>query len=66
MSEHLTMTRRHCHDCGRITTDYRCSDCLKVWRARHNVSSGAYYSADNCIGGDIVGSGGRHIKGGTS
>ena len=57
-------TKRKCHDCPAITADYRCSKCLAAWRKNNHVSSDAYYSADNCIGGNIVGSGCRHNTGG--
>lgn len=29
---------RRCHDCGKLTHDYRCPACLRKWRRRHNVS----------------------------
>lgn len=28
---------RACHDCGRMTTDYRCPACLMKWRLKHGV-----------------------------
>lgn len=30
--------KRHCHDCGKVTTNYRCDDCWKKWRKKHGVS----------------------------
>lgn len=36
-SKRLEITRR-CHDCGRPTPNYRCSGCLRKWRAKHDVS----------------------------
>ena len=29
---------RKCHDCGELTTNYRCHDCLIKWRSKHGVS----------------------------
>jgi len=29
---------RRCHDCGRVTHDYRCPACLRKWRRLHGVS----------------------------
>ena len=28
---------RNCHDCGRLTYDYRCPDCLARWRIKHDI-----------------------------
>jgi hypothetical protein len=37
----LQATGRACHDCGRLTYDYRCPDCLARWRTRHHVDEDA-------------------------
>jgi len=34
----LQVGMRHCHDCGKPTTDYRCPKCLSAWRRRHGIS----------------------------
>ena len=36
-AELLREAGRKCHDCGRLTYDYRCPDCLGLWRIRHGV-----------------------------
>lgn len=38
---------RHCHDCGRPTTDYRCRECLGKWREKHGVSGYAPHGLDH-------------------
>jgi hypothetical protein len=31
------LAMRRCHECGRLTTDYRCPVCLDAWRKKHGV-----------------------------
>ena len=31
---------RRCHDCGKLTHNYRCPACLRRWRDLHGVGSG--------------------------
>lgn len=38
--EHPLTPPRKCHDCGAETTDYRCEDCGRRWKAKHRVYSG--------------------------
>lgn len=33
---------RKCHDCPRLTTDYRCPECLRKWREKHGVRINGY------------------------
>ena len=35
----LIHLNRRCHDCGRLTSDYRCADCLRRWREKNRVTS---------------------------
>lgn len=37
----VKLSVRKCHDCGKPTTDYRCSSCRDKWRKRHGVPEGA-------------------------
>lgn len=30
--------KRPCHDCGKPTTDYRCSACRRKWATKHGVT----------------------------
>lgn len=46
----ITMKKRKCHDCGRLTWDYRCPECLSKWRAKHGVPQ----NADGSVSFDIV------------
>ena len=32
-------SQRRCHDCGKLTYNYRCDKCLKKWRARYGVNA---------------------------
>lgn len=29
---------RKCHDCGKLTSNYRCPACLKKWREKNHVT----------------------------
>ena len=35
--QRMPEAKRRCHDCGRVTTDYRCEECLRAWRVMHGV-----------------------------
>ena len=39
--KHELAGSRRCHDCGRITTDYRCYQCRLKWREKHGVQRDA-------------------------
>lgn len=39
------ITTRHCHDCGAVTNNFRCAECLKKWRLKHGVS---LHDDDDC------------------
>ena len=39
---------RACHDCGRKTTDYRCSSCLAKWRAEHKIQENGEEYLPSC------------------
>lgn len=33
---------RKCHDCGKMTSDYRCAECRAKWRMKYHVTGGDY------------------------
>lgn len=38
--------KRHCHDCGAPTNDYRCQKCRDLWRRKHCVTNTAENGGD--------------------
>ena len=36
---YIPVKKRRCHDCGKLTSDYRCAACLTKWRKKYHVSS---------------------------
>ena len=38
LSSLKNLNRRKCHDCGKLTSNYRCPKCLSKWRDKHHVS----------------------------
>ena len=51
--------KRKCHDCGRPTWDYRCAECLKIWREKHDIPQNPDYSAEDFFRASYRG-GGKH------
>lgn len=37
---------RKCHDCGKLTYNYRCGRCLAEWQRKHHVPVGYQYVSD--------------------
>lgn len=61
-STQTMIQKRRCHDCGCLTWDYRCQDCLTKWRLKHGVPvHGDDQSFDLIYGWHSTG-GGKHVR----
>ena len=43
-----SINKRRCHDCGKLTVDYRCEKCQRKWRKKNNVKNEGDIEEGSC------------------